>query len=202
MRGIALNDLYSLFNIIYLDSVERRPKRMISDTRLTAKLHSLAHRRKIASMSVFYRLDFRECARDLHELIPPSPFYLRTSRRTAGFHPYMVDTPTIRTKSFASSLCALLGSGILCQLLYFRMHITWVLSRPGAFWASSFHLRPRHCLRAGLRPRANPSTVIPETDLERKIMESFEVFDHSGKQNVDVREVGTILRSLVFQLVL
>lgn len=27
-------------------------------------------------------------------------------------------------------------------------------------------------------------------------MEAFEVFDHSAKQVVDVREVGTILRSL------
>ncbi|CAH0598731.1 unnamed protein product [Chrysodeixis includens] len=33
-------------------------------------------------------------------------------------------------------------------------------------------------------------------DLERRIMDAFEVFDHSAKQVVDVREVGTILRSL------
>ncbi|CAB3247081.1 unnamed protein product [Arctia plantaginis] len=38
--------------------------------------------------------------------------------------------------------------------------------------------------------------VVPDTDLEKKIAEAFEVFDHSGKQVVDVREIGTILRSL------
>lgn len=38
--------------------------------------------------------------------------------------------------------------------------------------------------------------VVAENELEKKILESFEVFDHSGKQVVDVREIGTILRSL------
>lgn len=39
-------------------------------------------------------------------------------------------------------------------------------------------------------------SVQPNNDLEKKIIEAFEVFDHSGKQVVDVREIGTILRSL------
>ncbi|XP_023946132.1 dynein regulatory complex protein 8 isoform X3 [Bicyclus anynana] len=38
--------------------------------------------------------------------------------------------------------------------------------------------------------------IQPNNELEKKIIESFEVFDHSGKQVVDVREIGTILRSL------
>ncbi|CAH1388661.1 unnamed protein product [Nezara viridula] len=33
-------------------------------------------------------------------------------------------------------------------------------------------------------------------DLERKIVEAFEVFDHAGNKTVDIREVGTIIRSL------
>lgn len=33
-------------------------------------------------------------------------------------------------------------------------------------------------------------------DLERRIVEAFEVFDHGNNKTVDVREVGTILRSL------
>ncbi|XP_077283767.1 dynein regulatory complex protein 8 [Arctopsyche grandis] len=40
------------------------------------------------------------------------------------------------------------------------------------------------------------SKVIINNDLEKKIADAFEVFDHSGKQTVDVREIGTILRSL------
>ncbi|XP_063299278.1 dynein regulatory complex protein 8 [Pelobates fuscus] len=34
------------------------------------------------------------------------------------------------------------------------------------------------------------------TDLQRKITEAFNVFDHENNQTVDVREVGTIIRSL------
>lgn len=33
-------------------------------------------------------------------------------------------------------------------------------------------------------------------DLERRIADAFEVFDHAGNKTVDIREVGTILRAL------
>ncbi|XP_030745991.1 dynein regulatory complex protein 8-like isoform X2 [Sitophilus oryzae] len=33
-------------------------------------------------------------------------------------------------------------------------------------------------------------------DLERRIADAFEVFDHAGNKTVDVREVGTIVRGL------
>ncbi|XP_049886813.1 uncharacterized protein LOC126381362 [Pectinophora gossypiella] len=71
------------YQLAALDSVERRAKRLIGDRKLVeAKLHSLDHRRKVACLSVFYRLYFGECAQELHRLIPPSPFHLRKSRRT------------------------------------------------------------------------------------------------------------------------
>lgn len=38
--------------------------------------------------------------------------------------------------------------------------------------------------------------IVANNELEQRIIEGFEVFDHSGKQVVDVREIGTILRSL------
>lgn len=34
------------------------------------------------------------------------------------------------------------------------------------------------------------------TDLEKKIADAFLIFDHQGNKTVDVREVGTILRSV------
>ncbi|KAE8601781.1 hypothetical protein XENTR_v10013793 [Xenopus tropicalis] len=34
------------------------------------------------------------------------------------------------------------------------------------------------------------------TDLQKKITEAFEVFDHECNKTVDVREIGTIIRSL------
>ena len=87
-----------------LDSIQRRAIRLIGDEKLVkAKLQSLEHRRKVASLSVFYKLHFGECAMELHNLIPPSPFYYRSTRRTETRHPYMVDIPSTRTKRFAST---------------------------------------------------------------------------------------------------
>ncbi|CAK1595702.1 unnamed protein product [Parnassius mnemosyne] len=87
-----------------LDSVEKRAKRLIGDLDLVeTNLVSLEHRRRIASLSVFYRMHFGECTQELHALIPPSPFHHRTTRRSAGLHPFVVDIPRIRTKRFASS---------------------------------------------------------------------------------------------------
>ncbi|EEB12199.1 calmodulin, putative [Pediculus humanus corporis] len=34
------------------------------------------------------------------------------------------------------------------------------------------------------------------SELEKRITEAFEIFDHGGNQTVDVREIGTILRSM------
>ena len=88
-----------------LESIDRRAKRLIGNDALVAsKLQSLEHRRRVASLSVFYRLHFGECATELHELIPPSPFHHRTTRRTALRHRYMVDIPPIRTKRFGNTL--------------------------------------------------------------------------------------------------
>ncbi|KAL5008099.1 hypothetical protein ScPMuIL_013680 [Solemya velum] len=34
-------------------------------------------------------------------------------------------------------------------------------------------------------------------DIQRRIQEAFDIFDHEANKTVDVREVGTIIRSLV-----
>uniref|UniRef100_A0A2H1VQC3 SFRICE_024526 n=1 Tax=Spodoptera frugiperda TaxID=7108 RepID=A0A2H1VQC3_SPOFR len=87
-----------------LEHIERRAKKLINDDALVeAQLQSLEHRRKVASLSVFYRIHFGECAGELHNLIPPSPFHHRTTRQSARRHRFMVDIPPTRTKRFASS---------------------------------------------------------------------------------------------------
>ncbi|XP_045499434.1 uncharacterized protein LOC123697060 [Colias croceus] len=84
--------------------MERRAKKLIADpSLLSGKLYTLEHRRKIACLSVFYRLHFGECGTELHHLIPPSPFQYRTSRRNTGFHPFVVEIPHVRTKRFENS---------------------------------------------------------------------------------------------------
>ncbi|XP_045510058.1 uncharacterized protein LOC123705358 [Colias croceus] len=92
------------YQLSALDSIEKRAIRLIGNEALTtSKLHSLEHRRKVASLAVFYRIYHGECAEELHNLIPASPFYHRSSRRGAGLHPYVIDIPPIRTKRYASS---------------------------------------------------------------------------------------------------
>uniref|UniRef100_A0A2H1VD16 SFRICE_011346 n=1 Tax=Spodoptera frugiperda TaxID=7108 RepID=A0A2H1VD16_SPOFR len=52
---------------------------------------------------IFYRIHFGECAGELHNLIPPSPFHHRTTRQSTRRHRFMVDIPPTRTKRFASN---------------------------------------------------------------------------------------------------
>ncbi|KAJ8703853.1 hypothetical protein PYW07_013147 [Mythimna separata] len=100
-------DLPDINQLKALEVVERRAKRIIgNDALVESRLQSLEHRRRVASLSVFYRLHFEECASELHNLIPPSPFHHRTTRRTAMRHRYMVDIPPIRTKRFGNTFIA------------------------------------------------------------------------------------------------
>lgn len=55
-----------------LDSVDRRARRLINNDILTdKKLQSLEHRRKVACLSVFYRIHFGECSKALFDLVKP-----------------------------------------------------------------------------------------------------------------------------------
>ena len=80
------------------DSIENR-----DDILVETNLQTLEHRRRVACLSVFYRIHFGECADVLHDLISPAPLHLRSTRRGEGFHRYVVNVPLIRTKRFASS---------------------------------------------------------------------------------------------------
>ena len=39
-----------------------------------------------------------------------------------------------------------------------------------------------------------PENLTPE--MQKKVLDAFEVFDHEQNKTVDVREIGTIIRSL------
>ncbi|XP_063362860.1 uncharacterized protein LOC134651689 [Cydia amplana] len=78
------------YQLAALDSIERRAHRLLGDDpAVKSKLQSLDHRRRVACLSVFYRIHSGECAQELHDLIPPSPFHHRTSRRGERMHPYL-----------------------------------------------------------------------------------------------------------------
>nr|XP_026490096.1 uncharacterized protein LOC113396392 [Vanessa tameamea] len=76
------------YHLEALDSVDRRARRLINNEKLSnSRLHTLEHRRRVASLSVFYRIHFGECSKALFELVEPSPFLYRTTRRRQKFHP-------------------------------------------------------------------------------------------------------------------
>ena len=90
----------AIYQLAALDSIKRRAKRLIGYEKLVKTgLQSLDHRRKVAYLLVFHKLYFGECAQEFRELIPPSPFFHRSSRRTAGYRPYLVDIPHISPSS-------------------------------------------------------------------------------------------------------
>merc|ERR1712035_169263 len=54
-----------------LDKVEAKAFRLIDDARLTSPLDSLSLRRRVASLSIFYRIYFGHCSHELRSIIPP-----------------------------------------------------------------------------------------------------------------------------------
>lgn len=43
---------------------------------------------------------------------------------------------------------------------------------------------------------SNNLSVPINNELERRIADAFEIFDHGGNKTIDVREVGTVVRAL------
>ncbi|KAM9211735.1 dynein regulatory complex protein 8 [Dugong dugon] len=76
---------------------------------------------------------------------------------------------------------------------------------PSGAWrggkCAATHVNDRHLPGDGLRnkmaeDREWESTETAVAELHKKIKEAFEVFDHESNNTVDVREIGTIIRSL------
>ena len=60
---------------------------------LDAPLEHLAHRRNVASLSLFYRYYFGRCSFELDELVPLSPHHGRSTRYSNMLHYFSVTTP-------------------------------------------------------------------------------------------------------------
>ncbi|CAH2243694.1 jg8754 [Pararge aegeria aegeria] len=74
-----------------LDSVDRRARRLIGNDLVVSRLQSLEHRRKVACLAVFYKINFVECAQELFDLVKPSPFYHRTARKVHILFQYSLE---------------------------------------------------------------------------------------------------------------
>ena len=82
-----------------LDSIQRKAVRLIDHPFLTRKLPSLAHRRAVGDLSLFYRYYHGLCSEELSSIVPPLDKPNRATRRTSHMHPFTVQLPTHRTSS-------------------------------------------------------------------------------------------------------
>ena len=102
----------------YLDLLDKLQKRICRIVRpsLAASLEPLAHRRNVASLSLFYRYYFGRCSSELAQLVP-LPFSLgRSTRYFDRLHDFSVTIPRCYKDVYVNSFFprTQLNSGILC----------------------------------------------------------------------------------------
>lgn len=99
------------YQLLPLDSIQRRATRIVDDPLLTHGLDTLSLRRDVSSLCVFYRLYNGKCSEELFSLVPPSLFRHRTLRRWERFHPHHLDAwhpSNVRaSRSFLPRTCKL-----------------------------------------------------------------------------------------------
>ena len=74
-----------------LDKVESKAVRLINDLNLTSSLDPLSLRRKVASLSLFYRYYFGHCSVELLGCVPPPLRRPRNTRQASHSHRYSVE---------------------------------------------------------------------------------------------------------------
>ena len=79
----------------YLELLDKLQKRICSTVgpSLAASLEPLAHRRNVATLSLFYRYYFGRCSSELAELVPLPYFRGSSTRYSDRLHDFPVTTP-------------------------------------------------------------------------------------------------------------
>ena len=80
-----------------LDSVQKRAVRLIGDTKLTDSLPSLAHRRAVGDLALFYRYFHGKCSSEIKSIMPALASFNRPTRHNQSWHPFAVQLKTQRT---------------------------------------------------------------------------------------------------------
>ena len=78
-------------SVSLLDRVESKAIRLIGDPSLTSTLDPLSLRRKVASLSLFYRYYFGHCSAELAACIPPPLARPRSTRQASFAHAHCVE---------------------------------------------------------------------------------------------------------------
>ena len=84
-----------------LDRVESKAIRLISDSSLTSTLDPLSLRRKVASLSLFYRYYFGHCSDELAACIPPPMTRPHSTHQATLAHNYCVELSNARINRFS-----------------------------------------------------------------------------------------------------
>src|SRR5256885_15940198 len=135
MYGVPLPCMGGSSHTAHLNRVESRAFRLINSPNLTDSLQSLSSRRKVASLSLYYRYFHNYCSSELFESMPPLMRRPRPTRHSTYSHPYSVQLPFHRLS--------------LCQSMF--MHRTgeaWNLL-PTTIFPSFFNLQTfKECVSA------------------------------------------------------
>ena len=86
-----------------LDAIQKRAIKLIGDPALTNSVDSLAHRRTISALSLYYRYYNVICSVELKSIIPPKSLFTRNTRFWNAQHPFAVKLDKNRTSAFANS---------------------------------------------------------------------------------------------------
>ena len=103
---------------------------MCGNPSLTSTLDPLSLRRKVASLSLFYRYWFGHCSDELAACIPPPMARPRSTRKATFAHNYCVELSNARINWFSDCFFPLLPAfGTLSLLLYFWLPLTFLPSK-------------------------------------------------------------------------
>ena len=86
-----------------LDKLQKRICRTVGPS-FAASLEPLAHRRNVASLSLFYRYDFGRCSSELAELVPLPYSRGRSTRYSDRLHDFSVTIPRCYKDVYVNSL--------------------------------------------------------------------------------------------------
>ena len=90
-----------------LDRVEAKAFRLINDASSTSQLDSLSLRRRVASLTIFYKYYFGNCSEEIKSIMPPPLPRPRNTRQTSVSHNFCVRLDNARIDAFNQSFIPL-----------------------------------------------------------------------------------------------
>ena len=93
----------SKHSLATLDAIQKQAIKLIADLALTNSLDSLAHRRTISALSLYYRYYHGVYSLELKSIISPKAVFTRNMRFSNAQHPFAVKLDKNRTSAFANS---------------------------------------------------------------------------------------------------